>query len=547
MKIREWFAGLPLALLFLAAAPCAFADGFDAQYKITQGDFDADGDLDFYVVERPKFVLIDFDIAIPVPRPPRVAPFVLLQGANKTFSVQPTLSGLNLTSAQPSPVKFRAIDVNLDGHPDAVLTKLASAVAGADDQVVFAGATPGVRNTPAGVRAIDASFKSFFTQVQGWFQNPSYFEITAFNNGWYQIIEGDEYLSWWDASYLGFWGFELNGNRLITEADRPYDGTVTPASCSWGTITCRFYGGQWQLHVIVRERTLNIDYSHFNSNARSFAQQLGSSVDNDDLVAGTTAAGQVGTILTNVLGTQFMRNVLSSSQARLDHEQGFPQEWLGDYRLGAVEQLVAALGQVIAQPDTPDDDFDTVEGVDVVVERIPVLEKGVLTQVHGVVLHRTAGSTLAGALTGARSSQNGTHFYIDKNGVIHQVASLDRQTNHVGKIKSKCKEDHSSCTAPELQAANAVQGVRNLHDFETAKDYPHRYPGNADSIGIEVVAEYDAATQTWAAPTAAQQQAITTLVDALRGQYGLSDDDIYHHDEISYKQPGEGAGLGYDD
>jgi len=79
------------------------------------------------------------------------------------------------------------------------------------------------------------------------------------------------------------------------------------------------------------------------------------------------------------------------------------------------------------------------------------------------------------------------------------------------------------------------------------KDYPDRYPYNGDSIGIEVVGKFDGDTKQFAPPTEAQLNSVHRLVASLQRKYELTDDDVYTHGGISYKQESEGQGLGYDE
>jgi hypothetical protein len=180
---------------------------------------------------------------------------------------------------------------------------------------------------------------------------------------------------------------------------------------------------------------------------------------------------------------------------------------------------------------------------------VPALERDPMTVVNGVVLHRTMSSTAAGTLSHWRSETNpyGTHFLIDRDGTIHQTASLNSHTAHVGKIRSR-GEVEGSLTADErrqLATARAEPGndYSAVNRIESAKPYPQRYPTNRDSIGIEVVATYDERTRTWQAPTEQQSASIRRLVGILQQNYGLDNNDIYQHDVVSYKTHGEGAGL----
>lgn len=180
---------------------------------------------------------------------------------------------------------------------------------------------------------------------------------------------------------------------------------------------------------------------------------------------------------------------------------------------------------------------------------IPALERNPMTAVNGIVLHRTMGSTAAGTISHWRSDTNpyGTHFLIDRDGTIHQTASLNNNTAHVGKIRSR-GEMEGTLTADEqrqLASARAEPGNDNsaVNRIESAKPYPLRYPANGDSIGIEVVATYDKTTQAWQAPTEQQTASIRRLVGILQQNYGLDDNDIHQHDVVSHKTHGEGAGL----
>lgn len=177
------------------------------------------------------------------------------------------------------------------------------------------------------------------------------------------------------------------------------------------------------------------------------------------------------------------------------------------------------------------------------------LEKGDLDTVSAIVLHRTGGGSAGGALNSFKTGI-GTHFLVDKDGTILQTAGLGKMTYHVGKIRSRC-QDTKTCTKDEtavlgeLRKSNKKYGdyVAALHKHESAKAYPDRYPNNTDSVGIEVVGEYDDKAKTWGGPTATQKEVIKKLVDRLKTCCGLDNDDIYEHDKISYKTSGEGAGL----
>lgn len=104
-----------------------------------------------------------------------------------------------------------------------------------------------------------------------------------------------------------------------------------------------------------------------------------------------------------------------------------------------------------------------------------------------------------------------------------------------------------------VRAGQASERAKNkaLHDYELAKAYPQRYPHNGDSIGIEVVGDYlgdlDKKDRAFVPPTQAQRESVAKLVEALKTRFGLKNEDVYHHADISYKDKNrtEGKGLGY--
>ena len=115
------------------------------------------------------------------------------------------------------------------------------------------------------------------------------------------------------------------------------------------------------------------------------------------------------------------------------------------------------------------------------------------------------------------------HFLIDKSGVIYQTAQTNQITYHVGKLQSRCLQT-TACSKAELASSTSVlfaKGqsfavrVKNLHKHEQEKFYPDRYPGNSDSIGIEIVGEFDKAKSTYVAVNTKQNASLKWLVDEL--------------------------------
>jgi hypothetical protein len=62
---------------------------------------------------------------------------------------------------------------------------------------------------------------------------------------------------------------------------------------------------------------------------------------------------------------------------------------------------------------------------------------------------------------------------------------------------------------------------------------------NEDSIGIEMVGNYDIKNKVYENINAAQNKSLRWLVDELAKQLTLGNDDVYRHPEVSYKKPSE--------
>lgn len=186
--------------------------------------------------------------------------------------------------------------------------------------------------------------------------------------------------------------------------------------------------------------------------------------------------------------------------------------------------------------------------------RIEQLEEGLLNNVNGIVLHRTVSSTVKSALDNARNIGEGTHFYVSKNGQIHQTASLQRHTFHVGHIKSRCYETNI-CSHEYKESILKIRKAKDTSKIKTRKEhnleistfeYPLRYPYNMDSIGIEVVGYFYEKTKKWDSLTISQINAIAYLVSLLKQIYYLGNSDIYPHEIISRKEDrggGEGGNV----
>jgi len=177
--------------------------------------------------------------------------------------------------------------------------------------------------------------------------------------------------------------------------------------------------------------------------------------------------------------------------------------------------------------------------------RFQSIEHGVLSAVHAIVVHQTDSPTAQHTFNGYKAGSNGAHFLIDKNGLIYQTASMHKRCYHVGRlIKSRCltinKNSCNSASMAKMLAMSWTNQIKALNAHERAKTYPHRYPVNSDSIGIELVGKH-IDKKTYEAITAQQNMSLQYLISELYNHFSLTSKDIYKHPEVSYKNPGEAS------
>lgn len=177
------------------------------------------------------------------------------------------------------------------------------------------------------------------------------------------------------------------------------------------------------------------------------------------------------------------------------------------------------------------------------------IERAPMKAVHGIVLHQTGGSTAESALNSYKvAGANGAHFLIDKDGTIYQTASLLHRTNHVGALKSRCREERR-CTPADLKALQGKTAGRSTGRVEGAKAWPDRYPGNEDAIGIEFVGaarvdpKHPAAEPVYEPVTKAQQHALDWLLPRLLEHFQVRTTEVFRHPDVSWKMPSEAASL----
>jgi N-acetylmuramoyl-L-alanine amidase len=143
---------------------------------------------------------------------------------------------------------------------------------------------------------------------------------------------------------------------------------------------------------------------------------------------------------------------------------------------------------------------------------IPALNQGSINTPSYVILHRTVSSNITSPLNSARNTGVGTHFYVGTDGAIVQASSMNNRTSHL--------------------RSTGRGGV-----FDRAASAPH----NNNSIGIEVVGNYNATTRTWDPLTARQIESVAFLVNSLKTTYNISQTNVRNHEDVQPKTAGEGA------
>ncbi|VBB11512.1 peptidoglycan recognition protein family protein [Burkholderia stabilis] len=177
------------------------------------------------------------------------------------------------------------------------------------------------------------------------------------------------------------------------------------------------------------------------------------------------------------------------------------------------------------------------------------IERGAMTQVNGIVVHQTGGATASSTFNSYSNTShvpNGAHFLIDKDGTIYQTASLNRITNHVGKLQSRCITT-LKCSAANLRAARRAYqtGPAAFHRHESRKAFPDRYPSNSDAIGIELVGMYypdeKTAEPIYESVTPEQNSSLKWLVRELSETLNVEMREVYRHPEVGRKNATEAS------
>ena len=183
------------------------------------------------------------------------------------------------------------------------------------------------------------------------------------------------------------------------------------------------------------------------------------------------------------------------------------------------------------------------------VKYVPVanITHGPLTIIDAIVLHQTDSKSAAGTLAyyPIDKKQTGAHFLIGKDGDTYQCVPLTKQCWHVAPIVSRCYQIHKCEKKEEAKYDSYAKRGFSYSKHQTDKDewlkpYPQRYPGNRDSIGIELVGMH-IDENTYEPITAKQQAVLDWFLRELLETLKLSRTDIYRHPPLSFKNPGEAA------
>ncbi len=171
--------------------------------------------------------------------------------------------------------------------------------------------------------------------------------------------------------------------------------------------------------------------------------------------------------------------------------------------------------------------------------------------IKAVILHRTAGSTTAGAVAHSK----GTHFYVDgargTDGEIYQAVNLDKYCNHIMNSTARTAK-------PELQTENTIgietvgmayvyygedKKLITIYELEKVQNNSKYIPKSAPETTIisKGYTGSDGKTYYWDALSEAQIKSVKCLVKTLLDNYSLTVNDIYTHEEIQSKTAGEGA------
>ena len=92
-----------------------------------------------------------------------------------------------------------------------------------------------------------------------------------------------------------------------------------------------------------------------------------------------------------------------------------------------------------------------------------------------------------------------------------------------------------TCPAPKKWDPSGTNKI------EAVKSWPNRFPGNGDSLGIELVGAFDATKNSYVSVAVEQNASLKWLVAELKSSLSLSTLEIFRHPDVSYKQSSEAS------
>ena len=251
-------------------------------------------------------------------------------------------------------------DINLDGIADIVLRGVGDLITGAFNQIVYANATT-AQSAPTSIRAMDAEFQQFFTEVNGYLEDPNYFYNSA------PTITGVTTLPYgMSTSPAMAWNFLIACNLAYGNCVQSYANPSfwLPANAGVSCVnllTQWFYYGYtstetlpdtynvfcnpWSYFYIVYVYNVTAikDYTVFNQDALSIAAVLGDTLDEGLITPESVSAAIISSILQSILIETILRDALSDDAIILDGEEGKTQEDRNTERLKVLIRLLGVL------------------------------------------------------------------------------------------------------------------------------------------------------------------------------------------------------------
>jgi len=164
------------------------------------------------------------------------------------------------------------------------------------------------------------------------------------------------------------------------------------------------------------------------------------------------------------------------------------------------------------------------------------------TTFKAIVLHRTAGSNIQGAI----KSEKGAHFYIgggeggNEDGKIFQAVSLKNATSHINndddRISQKKIKTYNSIGIEVVGLAYLYKD-NNLYKDLKDRELVSKIPNLTKAYNKSNTERY------WDILTEKQIESLVCLLKLLMKQYNIEPNMILTHEEIQSKTPGEGQAV----